>query len=100
MTTTSLLLDLRVRPPTMDDAGAVADVVAASDIAMQGSADYAAPDVRHDWRQHDFELQSDAWLVTTAAGRVVAYAGLFHEQPDRLYVDACVHPNYTGRGIG
>jgi mycothiol synthase len=84
----------------MDDADAVADIVAASDIALQGSADYAASDVRHDWRHCFFDLQSDAWLVTSASGQVVAYASLFHEQPDRLYVDACVHPDYAGRGIG
>lgn len=89
-----------MRRPVMADAEAVAEIIAASDIALQATPDYDAADVRGDWRLPRVDLQADVWLVTAARGEVVGYAGLFPEGCERLYADTSVHPDYWGRSIG
>lgn len=90
-----------VRPPDDDDAGAIAALVQAQDVADFGEPDFTEDDLRDDWQRPRFDREHDSWLVTGPTGRTVGYAYVWESQPGReLDGDAYVLPEYAGRGLG
>ena len=56
--------------------------------------------VRQVWSRPDFELAADAWVVTDAAGAIVAYGQASLEEPGVVGSWGVVHPEHRRRGIG
>ena len=89
-----------VRPPTPDDLGAVAAVLAADDLDDAGRVVLDAEFVRDGWGRPDFDLANDAWVVADDAGTVVAYGQVTRDEGDVVESWGVVHPAYRGRGLG
>ncbi len=94
--------NLRLRPTRWDDLKAVAKLI--YDVcAADGDTIVAVTpeELKHEWQNSGFVLESDAILVETADGRVVGYEefsdGYKHA---RLHTDGYVHPDFKGLGIG
>jgi mycothiol synthase len=58
-------------------------------------------ELRNEWGTPGFNLATDAWVVTTADGRVVGYEELVNRYAHAaLQGDGYVHPDFEDRGIG
>lgn len=91
----------QLRPPTEVDAAAIADVVAAHDVADFGEPDFSVQDLLDDWHRPRFARAADAWVLIGPTGRIIGYAYVWESVPDReLEADAFVLPEYSGRGLG
>jgi mycothiol synthase len=57
--------------------------------------------LKNEWKTPGFNLQTDAWVVTTVNGRVIGYEEFVnrHEHAS-LSGDGYVHPEFIGKGIG
>src|SRR5215210_1222292 len=86
----------RLRHAEPGDAVAVAELVAAQETAVTGSSVYALGDLQDEWRVLD--LARDAW-VAVEGERVVGYGSL-HDRGALWRIDAYVHPDACGRGVG
>jgi mycothiol synthase len=86
---------LTVRPATPADAEAVADLIVAADVAVQGWSDTTPDELRTWWRRNDPEENS--WLVLDDG--VVAYGDYF-EHAERAELDGFVRPDRKGEGLG
>jgi mycothiol synthase len=85
------------RRPTQADVPAVADLVAALDLATDGEAEQTASDLAAEW--HGLDLERDVWLVESPAGGLAAYIRLA-SMGRAFWADGYVHPNHHGRGLG
>jgi len=85
-----------VRPSAdrLDDALAV---LQASEVAVYGTSDWSADELREEWKGLDVE--QDAWLVEVD-GRTAGVAHLHEQKGGRYFGDAYVHPELTDRGVG
>jgi mycothiol synthase len=97
------LQDFSVRPPTLDDAPAVAALLAARDrydFGELGLTSLSGAELREWWSLAERPLEDGAWLAERD-GRVVAYVRTSPER-DLANVDdeSAVHPDERGRGIG
>lgn len=86
------------RAPTTADAAAVADVLAAVEMAESGKTDMSADMVLSDWDGVD--LADEAIVIEDADGRIVALADLVNRAYISASVYGYVHPEHSGRGIG
>src|SRR5215207_6607486 len=84
-----------LRVPTAADAGAVAELLHARDVADLGEPEATVADVRAEWELPSVELERDAWVVEDECGALVAYALV--TGPDLLIA---VHPGAAGRAHG
>lgn len=95
-------MQLEIRPLTLDDAPAVAALIAARDAADldQHDPDFTPEELRDWWATEEDELADRAWIALDG-DRAVGYARL-HVEGDcaELEDDSCVHPDWRGRGIG
>ena len=89
------------RAPTPNDLQAVADVLAAEQLA-NGATEAAldADFMRQVWSSTGFDLGADAWVVTDRAGAIVGYGQVEREEPDLVESWGVVHPEHRGRGFG
>ncbi len=88
-----------VRPPTMDDLPAVAELVIASDIADFGEPDTSEDELRAEWAALD--LPAAARVIVVPGGTIAGYATLSARGANvRLDAGVYVHPEQTGRGVG
>ncbi len=87
-----------LRRPVAEDAPALADLMIAHDIDMNGQADTVLSDVLDNW--HDIDLENNAWLVLTEAGQMVGYEEVYPMQHGRIAIDGFVHPDHASCGIG
>lgn len=93
---------LLLRATQMTDVEAVAQLthdVCASD----GDATVAisADDMRQMWQEPGFHLDTDAWVIQTAEGRIVGYGELYNRHAFTAFEgDGYVHPQFEGQGIG
>ena len=93
LTIDSLPKGFLVRAPGHDDAGAVADLMRACDIANFGEPDTSVEDIRDDWRAPDFELARDAWVLEGSGGAITGFAWLRVRRPDaELDADLYIRP--------
>jgi mycothiol synthase len=86
---------VKVRRPTNDDPRAVAALVRAFEAHFTGLPEMSEADLRHEW--HELELDRDVWLIELG-GELAGYAALYTKP--HTYVDAYVHPDQFGRGVG
>lgn len=91
-------LGLTLRRPTLDDLPATVDLLVASDIAEFGEPDTDLDETRDFWRRQD--LANDHWLLTDAAGGIVAYAEVSRDREVHVETWVTVHPDHRRRGIG
>ena len=93
--------DLEIRRPAMTDVEAVVAMINACAQADIGMSDFSDARLRVRWTTAGFNLTTDAWLVTTRNGRVVACADIAEDQPPIAHEGlGWVHPDFRGRGIG
>jgi mycothiol synthase len=83
------------RPPVLDDAPAVLELVAACEAVVQDEPDIQLEDITAEWRRPSFDLAADAVLVWEGA-RLVGEAEVFKGRR----AEVAVHPEARGRGIG
>jgi mycothiol synthase len=88
------------RAPTQGDLDAVADVLLADQTAEGVDPTIDAYFLQQVWGRPDFDLATDAWVVTDGVGTIVAYGQVRREEPDLVGSWGVVHPEYRGRGIG
>ena len=86
----------RSTPAEVADAAAVAEVVGAVESSLYGATTFSQADLESEWSEID--LERDARVVRDG-GRVVGY-GVVRERGERWEVEAYVHPDAQGRGIG
>ena len=95
--------DITVRAPTLDDAPAVAALIAARDRADFAEADpigFTGDELRDWWARDAAALATDAWIAV-AGGEVVAFARVGAERDlANVEDESCVHPEARGRGLG
>lgn len=90
----------RVRRPADADAGVVADLRRAVEVARHGDSDDTPELVREEWAVPRLALERDAWLVEDARGRLAGYALCWVEAPPGAIVaEQVVHPDSRGRGL-
>jgi mycothiol synthase len=86
------------RPPTPEDAGAVAGLMAACLRADGGAEGTSVEHVLDDWREVD--IGEEAVLVLAPDGEVAGYADVVNRAYVVLTVYGYVHPEHRERGIG
>jgi mycothiol synthase len=102
MTKTLLDPGLSLRAAQWDDLEPVAQLIldectAAGDPAIAVSSE----DLCREWETPGFNLETDAWVVTTADGRVVGFEEFVNRYAHAsLQGDGYVHPEFLGKGIG
>ncbi len=94
------------RPVTPDDADRVAGLLNAAAIADTGKATTQSPEVLSDWQQPQLTLSTDTILVLHDAAApdepAPAAFAIFWDDPPHVqtFLDANVHPEHRGRGLG
>lgn len=86
---------MRLRPPTLQDADRVLELLVARDMRDFGRPDVTLGDVLDEWNASDLELGVDAVVVEADDGRLVGYA--IARRPGTF---AVVSPDHERRGIG
>ena len=86
------------RPPTLDDAGAVAGLLAEC-VRVDGGADSTTVEhVLDDW--HGVDLREEAVLVLAPDSSAAGYADVVNRAFVSVSVYGYVHPDHRGRSIG
>ena len=61
----------------------------------------SAEDLQAEWESPGFNLETDAWVVTTSNGRIVGFEEFVNRYAHAsLQGDGYVHPDFMGKGIG
>jgi mycothiol synthase len=84
------------RPLKLADAGAVARVMAANEMAIMGEVHIEEADIVADWQRPSFDVSAATVGVLGSTGELVGYA----ECSGGARADAAVHPEHWDRGIG
>ena len=100
MLTASLPRGFVLRRPTMDDIEGILHLIQTCEIELEGRPEMTLEDMQLWLQAPGFTLATDAWLVLSPEGQVIAFASVGHNQHIRLFVGGDVHPEYRGRGIG
>ena len=87
----------RRRPPTPADAGAVAELIAAADVAQQGFTDFGLADLEDEWRTSTSSGTRSCSSSPTAPSPPTERSSVADEV---WIVDGYVHPRSQGRGAG
>ncbi len=88
--------NLELAPAETADAAAVTAIVQAVESSLYGATTFSQGDLEGEWSELD--LARDARVVRDGA-RVAGY-GVVRERGERWEVEAYVHPDAQGRGIG
>jgi GNAT superfamily N-acetyltransferase len=99
-TITNLLLPARydARPPTDEDATAVAEVITAARNAYGDDEVATVEDVLDDWQ--GLNLAQEAIIVINPDGGIAGNADVYNRRNMRVSVYGNVHPAEQGRGVG
>lgn len=91
-----------LRPAQWADVNAVAQLIYDVCEADGDTTVAVTPDeLKHEWKNEGFKLETDAFLVETKEGRVVGYEEFADVQGHYyLRTDGYVHPDFKGLGIG
>jgi ribosomal protein S18 acetylase RimI-like enzyme len=97
--------DYALRAPRAAEAAAVAELIMACALADDGVIDHSLEEQRASWHRPGFTLATDAWLAFAPEGELAGYAEVWprERQPgaeQRFVLDAHVHPDHRGRGLG
>lgn len=90
---------LLVRTPTMADLPAVIELITTCDLTYSGVQGLTKEELKASWQSPDFNLATNALLIVSADGNVVAYADYEHREHVRLFSAMNIHPRYRGQGI-
>ena len=88
------------RAPTRNDVDAVAAVLLADQVADGVEPTIDAHFLRGVWGRSDFDLATDAWVVTDETGTIVGYGQVGPWDVDSVGSWGVVDPEHRGRGIG
>ena len=95
--------DFSTRPVTLDDAGALNDLLAAAETVDHTEEHYSVEDVVEELENPMIDLERD-WLVVERDGQVVGHSGLLPRAPAdgkvRVSIEGAVHPDHRRTGIG
>ncbi|HVB73575.1 MAG TPA: GNAT family N-acetyltransferase [Ktedonobacteraceae bacterium] len=94
------LTNLLARIPEERDLYSIMELVATCDRAEHGIADSAIEELQAHWRNHNFLLESDAWVIINNKGQFVGFGCVCHRDYEEYHTFVCVHPYYRKRGIG
>jgi mycothiol synthase len=93
---------LTLRPARWTDVNAIAALV--HDVAeMEGDSLFVltAEELANEWKNEDFNVERDVFVVETRDGRLVGSEEFYNESGHyKLKADGCVHPEFRGLGIG
>ena len=96
--------DLTSRPLTADDVDAVAALLAAAEVVDDTGEHWDADDLTEWWVNELVDLARDGVVGCTPSGCVVAFATAIAPPTFRdafgVYLEARVHPDHRGRGVG
>lgn len=89
-----------VRPPAMEDAQAVTNLVAAHDMDEFGKIEYGINDLLPMWRRKNFDLTRDARMIFAPDGTLAGYCDMnYRNGVTQLDNISCAHPAYRNQGI-
>ncbi len=91
--------DIHIRSPKLSDLETVHKLIEVCDIAEYGTSDLTLSDLRAMWEGPTFHIETDAWMMVDAEGRLVGYADVQHRQHVRVYTFVRVLPELAGKGI-
>jgi mycothiol synthase len=93
---------LKLRTAQWSDLNAVVDLIRDVLTADGDAVSAVTPaELEREWKSEGFVLETDAFLVTTAYGRVVGYEEFVNRHAHAaLQGDGYVHPDFRGLGIG
>ena len=100
MLTATLPRGFVLRRPTMNDIEGILHLTNTCEIELEGRPETTMDTLRLWLESPDFDLATDAWLVLSPEGKVIAFASVEHRQHVQIFVGADIHPTYRGRGIG
>jgi mycothiol synthase len=86
------------RSPVREDAGEVAALVRAADLADNGSSDMSVEELLDDW--HSLDLAEEAVAVVAPDGTIAGYADVINRSFVAVSVYGYVHPDFRNLGIG
>jgi GNAT superfamily N-acetyltransferase len=95
-----LLQNLVARPPSLNNLSDVTRLLIACDIIEDGMSDYTEEELLADWQRPGFNLETDAWVITTTKGQIVGFADVWSCDYTSINMRVRVHPESLGRGIG
>jgi len=82
-----------IRPPRLDDATAMYDLISAYESAVLGAPDMTLQDVQDELVEPGFDLDKDGWLAQDAGGRLLASAWAYgNGDSDLVDVDVITRP--------
>jgi ribosomal protein S18 acetylase RimI-like enzyme len=88
---------LELRPATLDDAAAVAELLSAREAADFGESTFTETLVRDWWAEEPDAIRWLVWL----GGRCAGYGRLFDDGAEaaEIHDESCTHPELEGRGV-
>jgi mycothiol synthase len=86
------------RAPESEDAGEVAALIHASDLADSGASDMSVDELLDDW--HSLDLAKEAVAVVAPDGTIAGYADVINRSFVTVSVYGYVHPDFRDLGIG
>ena len=88
--------DYAIRPARLDDVEAVCELCNAWSMKMQGMPSHDVNEERVDWQTPGFDLETDARVVITAAGEIIAYASAWDTSEPHVRVGSFlrIHPDH------
>lgn len=91
----------RLRAASPGDAGAVAALRRAAEVALHGASDVTIDGMLAEWALPGLSLASDTWLLETGdGGEVVGYGLCWVEEPGpEIVAEQVVHPARRGEGL-
>jgi mycothiol synthase len=89
-----------IRPPALDDLGAINELISACAIDEDGTDAFTEPWQRSDWVSSASHMTPDAWVVSAPDGQMVGYAAIRLRATGRFKAEGYVHPEYRGQGLG
>lgn len=97
--------DYVLRAPSLADAERITALIIACCLADDGVVDHSLAEQHANWRRPGFNRATDAWMALAPDGTLAGYAELWprERQPgaeQRFVLDAHVHPQHRGRGLG
>ena len=86
------LPDHEIRPISLDDIPALADLVGRLTTVVLGEPDVSEAELRDDLIGPHFELSTDTFVAVAPDGRVTAYGQGYDEHDGSGWIDVCIDP--------
>jgi len=86
------LPDHQIRPISLDDVPALADLVARLTTVVLGEPDVSEAELRDDLIGPHFELSTDTFVAVAPDGSVTAYGQGYDERDGSGWIDVCIDP--------